>query len=241
MARSRTLASMRQQVVWRADAVGFEARHEPARVDAELNQSIQAFRRMVSAANVTRFLRSHQTTLPVGATSPHPFGLLDLSAVDPPVVEVYSVLVTLDGSEVRQLHPVNFTALDKFQRCSGLQSARPVAFVTVADTGLGVLPPADKAYPCVVWYLPLLPDLVDDGDEFDGVAGWEDWPIWDVVVKLCNRDQHPNAYQMAVAEREQTWARIRGNVPANRTLATERRDTWGERELDELESSRWWP
>ena len=70
------------------------------------------------------------------------------------------------------------------------------------------MPPPNSAYTAVVWYLPVLADLTSDSDTFNGVAGWEEFIVWDVVTKLIVRDQYPQAFQMALAKRDEMFADI---------------------------------
>ncbi|HLV68330.1 MAG TPA: hypothetical protein VKY73_21080 [Polyangiaceae bacterium] len=229
MARNRTLQSLRDQVRWQSDTLGLDSRHSDARIDSALNQSIQRFREKVSAAGITHYLVSTTGTLTAGATAPHPFSVLDLSAVSPAVVRVYGLDVTIDGSRIRDLFCVPFTDRARYQDWRGPSAERPIAYAHFSTAKLAILPPPDGAYPYVCWYLPVLPDLLDDGDEFDGVAGWEEWIVWDVVLKLCNRDQYPQAHGMAMNERELVWRDVQhASASVNRTLVVQRKDTWGE-------------
>lgn len=57
-----------------------------------------------------------------------------------------------------------------------------------------------------VRYNPAPPFTTDDGDQLDGVAGWEQWVVYDLAVKLKNREEgDPSAL---MAERARLEARI---------------------------------
>src|SRR5690606_41976259 len=118
MARNRTLQSLRDQVRWQSDTLGLDSRHSDARIDSALNQSIQRFREKVSAAGITHYLVSTTGTLTAGATAPHPFSVLDLSAVSPATVRVYGPDLNIDDSLIRDLFgaPVTERAFDQYGR-----------------------------------------------------------------------------------------------------------------------------
>jgi hypothetical protein len=56
-------------------------------------------------------------------------------------------------------------------------------------------------------YVQAPQDLSADGDEFDGVAGWEEWAIRSVCIDVCHRQKTDPSVHMA--EREKVEQRIR--------------------------------
>ena len=234
MARTRTLAQLRSDLEYLADIQNLTSRHDTANKNRAINQAIQAFREKLSAEGIAHYLQPNTVTLTPGATSPYPFGVLDLSAFSPQVVRVYRVHVTVDN-RVYDLEGVEFTEVTRYQDdWSGIRSGIPVAFASQTTYKLALMPPPDGAYSAVVWYLPVLPDLSNDSDTFDGVAGWEDWVVLDAAVRIANRDRDQTQIALLKEERVIRWAEIIHSASrVNRATTTRRRDTVGERVLRE--------
>lgn len=227
MARNRTLANLRADVRFLSDTQGLTVRHVDADLSRAINQSIQRFREMVSANSINHYLTSVTKTTTAGATSPYPFQTLDLSSETPAVVRVYAVDALIRGNVV-PLTPEQFSARADYQGSRGL-TGQPAAFANWTTYKLAILPAPDAVYSLVVWYLPQATDLSADGDTFDGIAGYEEWVVWDVVVKLINRDQFPQLYATATAERDalkRDMVHALGGV--NQRSVGTRRDTVGE-------------
>lgn len=212
MARNATLLTLRTDISDQADfagAIGSTSRYTTTQLNRWINQSIQRFRERLSNEGAQHYLTHATGTLTVGATSPFAFGTLDLSAASPSVVRIYGFDITVNG-ETKSLTHVPFTERDRFG--GALNTGEPVAWSNYGTAKLAIFPPPDTAYTYVVWYLPVLADLSSDGDNFDGVAGWEDFIVWDVVCRSIVKDQYPQAYATAVNERERTWADIVQNA-----------------------------
>lgn len=205
MSRSVTLQQLREDVQSRADVAGATLRTTPSLINRELNQAVQRFRERLSTEGATHYLAATTGSLSVGATSPYPFYVLDLTGVSPAVVRTYGVDITIDG-EARSLSHVPFTERAEYGGPSN--TGIPSAWAHFNTAKIAILPPSMNAYPYVVWYLPVLADMTSDASTLDGVAGWEEFVTWDVVCRLIVRDQYPTAYQMAVSYRTEIWTDI---------------------------------
>lgn len=242
MARERTLGELKGDLRYLADAQGLTLRHTDSDITRALNQSIQRFRGKVSAEGLTHFLLYTSGTMPVGVTSPFGFGVIDLTAVTPACVQIYGIDVQFSGGCWDALDAVEFTERNRYASEYGNQTRPPVAFANFQTCKAGIFPASDSAYPYVAWYLPLFEDLANDSDAFDGVAGWEEWVVWDATIPMINRDQYPQAYAMATAERAERWNDIiRVAAKVNRGSVTRRRDTWGESMHKRARSRDRWP
>lgn len=212
MSRLVTLLQLRTDVADRCDitgAVGASQRYTPTALNRLINQSVNRFRERLSGEGATHFLVAATGSLPVGATSPYPFGVLDLSAVSPGVVRTYGLDVTVNGV-VYTLKHVPFTARADYG--GPLCKSVPQAWAHYQTSKIAILPPSDSAYTYVAWYLPVLTDMSLDADTFDGVSGWEEYVIWDVTLKLIVKDQYPQAFGIASAERDLCWQDIFRNA-----------------------------
>lgn len=229
--RTRTLTQLISDLRLLSDTQNLTTRHDDASLTRAINQAIQRFREKLSTEGINHYLQPSTVTLSVGATSPYPFTTLDLSALSPGVVRVYQVHVTVDN-RVIPLEGVEFTEVTRYQDVyQGVKSGVPLAFANWTTNKLAIVPPPDSAYSAVVWYLPVLADLVNGADTFDGVAGWEDWVVYQAAIQIANRDRDQTQIALLASERDRIWAElIRSAGRVNRAATTRRRDTWGERE-----------
>ncbi len=208
MSRTVTLAQLRADIAAQADfTIGSAGRYTSAILNRFINQSIQRFRERLSTEGSTHFLVAASGTLTPGATSPYQFNVLDLSAVSPSLVRTFGVDVTLQSTSViRSLSHTPFTMRSDY---GGPQMrGEPLAWAHFQTRKIAIMPSPQQAYPYTVWYLPVLDDLVQDSDTFDGVAGWEDYIVWDVVCRMITRDQYQDSYPLASGERDRIWADI---------------------------------
>lgn len=210
MSRNVTLLQLRTDIAAQADIVGGTARYTAATLNRFINQSIQRFREKLSSEGAQHYLVSSSSTLGIGATSPYPFYLLDLTALNPSIVRTYGIDITLNGGIIRMLTHVPFNARTDYG--GSVVKGEPIAWAHVNTRKVAIMPAPNSAYVYVLWYLPVLADLAADGDMFDGVAGWEDFIVWDVVCRLIIRDQYMTAYQTASAYRSEIWADILRNA-----------------------------
>lgn len=239
MSRTRTLTQMLTDVRWQADQLGAVLRNDDTGITRALNQSIQRYREWLSEEGNPLYLTPHSGTFAVGATAPYSFGTVDMSSWSPTPVHVYSLEMTVNG-RVLDVPQIPFEQRNDYQSryadpILGNQSGFPVGFFRQQST-LGIVPPPSGAYPYTAWYMPLLPDLVSGGDTFDGVAGYEEWLVWDVLVKLVVREREGELYAIATAERERLQADILQRLRQDRPSVTRRQDQRGMRQR-----GRWLP
>lgn len=235
MARTRQLVDLRGDVRWRCDQEGATLRHTDAKLTRELNQSIQRFRLKISRdAGLSYYLTKSTGTTPTGAVSANePWTSLTHGITD--LVWIRSLSITANG-QASPLEQVAHDALYEFQ--NGGRAGVPRAFTSSDLTTLFLLPASDGAYPYVLFYLPKGTDLSADSDTFDGIAGWEDWPVLDVCTKVLMRDEHPEQVATFEAYKDQIWADIERHAVRGRAGPHKRVDMHGRRYLDRR-LSRW--
>jgi hypothetical protein len=229
--RTRTLTNLLADVRWQADQLGATLRNTDPDLTRALNQSIQAFREWISDNGFQYYLRPSSGVCPIGATSPYAFGLLDISAISPAVVRVYGLDLTVNNV-IYSLDAVTFAERNTFQGflSDTNKSGIPIAFSMYTNTGVALLPPAQAAYPYTLWYLPVGTDLTAGSDTFDGIAGWEEWLYWDMLVKLVVRESDAAKAQIASGERERVQAAIlKRSRHLQRQGPSIKRDTRGEK------------
>jgi hypothetical protein len=203
--RSVSLGQLKADALEQANAAGATTRFAPTLITRRINQSIQRFREKVSTEGSTRYLSAVSGTLGVGPTSPYPFHVLDLGAVATGIVRTYGLDITIDG-DTRSLLQVPFADRDKYG--GGRVRGIPAAWAHYQDTKVAILPPPASAYDYTAWFLPVLPDLVDDSDTWDGVSGHEEFVTLDVALTFIARDQYPEAYQLVADRASTVWQDI---------------------------------
>lgn len=233
MSRTRSLTNLLTDIRWQADQLGATLRNDDASLTRALNQSIQRYREWFSEQGSPLYLTAKSGVLTVGATSPYSYGTLDMSAWTPTPVHVYTMEVTVNG-RIYNVPRVPWEQRNDYQSryadpLVGTHVGYPVGFFQQQQT-LGIVPASDGAYPYTAWYMPLLPDLVSGGDTFDGIAGYEEWLVWDVMTKLVVRDQEAERYGMATAERDRIQQDILQRLRQDRPSVARREDRRGDRQ-----------
>lgn len=241
MARNVTLSQLRTDISTQADiSTNASGRYTPTQLNRYINQSIQRFREKLSSEGVQHYLVSTTGTTSTGATSPHPFLLLDLSAVSPGIVRIYGLDISFQGVTTTLNH-IPFADRDQFG--GPTNRGIPSAWANMNTAKVAIFPPPSQAITYVAYYLPVSTDLSADGDTFDGVAGWEDYIVWDVVTKLIVRDQYAQAFALATQTRNEVWADILRNATRVTSAggAVTGRDSMGRRGLWPMARSRQLP
>ncbi len=90
----------------------------------------------------------------------------------------------------------------------------PERWLPVRSEGEGwvlvVSPLPDKVYAIRFEYTPSWVDLDNDGDEFDGIGGYEDYVVYDAAVRISERDaNHDGRLPILLAARDRAEADVR--------------------------------
>lgn len=235
MARQITLERLEHLVRWQSDMVGADLRHESADLRVELNDSIRRYREWISDRGASFYLREWTGTLPIGPGHPDTdptvnlaFGLLDISSVDPAVVQVYGIDV-YENDEMNELVKVEFQQRNFYS--DDLRSlldyrTGPSAFFIYDSTKVAILPPVRAALKFVLWYLPDIRDLTEDEDVFDpALNGGEKWVVWDVCEKIASRDNYQPMLAAAVNGKATVATELVRRAPARVKGGMSRIDT----------------
>ena len=210
--RTVTLAQLRLDVQNQADIAGLTQRHGATLLNRLINQSVQRFRERLSGEGSRHFLTVATGTMQSGPTSGFPFHSLDVGAVASGIVRVFGLDVQNSSGGWRRLEHTTFEDRARFGGGSPSSVGTPSVWAEYQTTKLAVMPPPDRSTNYNCWYLPVLNDMQSDSATFDGVAGWEDYVVYDVSVRIMTRDQLSPGYQMLVAERDRIWADILRNA-----------------------------
>lgn len=190
MARSRTLQDLLADVRWIADAEGATSRHTDKKLVRALNQSIQAFRLMIS---------EHSPYYITSTTTASSSATVSLAAITD-IVAIYGVDVSVSG-EMRELYPFQLSERNRWESSTTSETGIPTAY-RYSGGSLLIRPTPDGSYTYTIWYLPTGTDMTAtyDADDalatssssFDGIAGWEDWIVYDTALRISSRDAGVN-------------------------------------------------
>lgn len=231
MARTRRLDELRADLRKQFDLESMTARHPDANLTRAINQSIQEFREIISDAGLPYFLTTstNGATLSVGATSPYPFGAVTVSAFSPTILRLYGFDIKVGNIWV-SLDPVNFDERNDRQGdwLTGSVTGQPRVFFLFNAAQVAYSPAADAAYEYKMYYLPPATDLSADADTFDGIAGWEEWVVFNAGSKMLLRDSQSEQYAVFSAERQRLLEGILARANhRQRAGATKRHDVRG--------------
>lgn len=235
MSRTRQLSELRDDVRYLADIERATDRHPDADLTRLINQSVQAWRELVSDAGHTFFLTIDSGTTSAGSST---------IALAAGYFRVYGIDVEYQ-SEWRELYPYEFAERNKYESAiAGTEQGVPVYYrPRYASTVIDIMPTSDAAYNYRVHGLAVPTDLSNDADTFDGIAGWEDWVVYDVACKVATRDANVNDnYELLAAERAKIEQRIVSAAgKAQLDKPTRRIDTRGRRRgLERAGKWHWW-
>jgi hypothetical protein len=239
MARTKTLLELRTTVRKRADCVGdtTTGRHTNAEINAAINDSWQAMRELVSKNNQL-YLKPAVATFAQGATAPYAWNVISLPE---DCFRIYGFDVQVSARDIRTLLPMSFGERNEFMGHYGQNVGIPQGFFlynlgTELNAGVtagkvGIIPAPDAGYQYTLWYLPAWTAVTSDSNVFDGVAGWDDWVVEDVVLKLAETDNDMSGTaQLALQRQAAALARLMdGAGSASQTGPVRRIDVAGMR------------
>lgn len=227
-----------------ADAAGMTLRHTDADLTTEFRSSWTALRDLVSEAGSGMFLRWDTATLAAGAFTgavaggATTFGALQLAD---DVERIIAIEAVISATDIRPLEPISIEQRQRSGDRMQILSGAPTGFFvfnveervltsTTVSYGLvvGVVPIPDRAY---VVNMAVLPGGPQGVSSIKCMAGWDDWLVWDLVVKLASRDNDmANTYAIALREREACWTnRVAPACAVQRVAPLKRFDQAGQR------------
>src|SRR5882762_1964096 len=82
---------------------------------------------------------------------------------------------------------------------------------SVANSGndsIKLIPMPNGQFNCTLWYYPTLDMLVNPGDTFDGINGFEEFAVLDAAIKLLTKQERFDHANLLMARQQQEQARI---------------------------------
>jgi hypothetical protein len=221
MARTRTLAELREEVRQRADVEDATAWLPNAELTRYINQSIARLYDKITQADEGNFVTLTVDNTSAGSNS---LGL----AGD--FYKLIHVEVDLGGDKPQALNRWSFKERHLYGS-SGWVAGEPIAY-RLTGSILNFMPTPEAAHALSIWYIPAITDLADDADTFDGRNGWEEWVVLDAAIKVKAKEE--TDIGELVHERDALWADICPSVA--------HQDQSGPDYVQDVESSgRGWP
>lgn len=222
---SRTVASLIDDVRYRADIRGMTDRHPDSDIRRLLSQSFRGCRAKLTENGFTGFLAS--TTPAALSTSTPSDGDYTSIPVPDDSSSILGVDIDLGSGRWVSMEPMSFSARHDYIDRGGpprswcifsLPTTTPDTTLTAGSIRL--YPKTDSAYNYVITYLTQFPELSNDNHVVHGFDGdWFEWVVWDVVIKLSASDNDSQGtYQIAMQERMLVEQRVMTNISRyNRT------------------------
>ena len=205
MALARTLLQMRTSARQRAAMENSQFVTDPE-VDEYLNYGLEQLYDKLIAARGQNYYRSIQTVTTVANQS-----LYALASDFYQLISGDWQVSTGGGNPLMiSLRPYNEAERNRYRWYPGWYYNRPV-YYQLQGNNISFIPMPAGVNTVFLNYVPAFIRLVNNGDTFDGVSGWEEWAIWSAVVDMLSKEESDVSVPMAkMAAREM---RITGLAP----------------------------
>ena len=204
MARTRTLSQMREESYRRADCEGAYDRHDRADVDRDLNQGSAEMWDALIEARGAEYLQTSATLTTTADTSSYA-----LTSAAPTFYILIGVRVDETGGyPLTKFAPHEEAALRDPNAGGGWPTHYQLRRTGAGVSSLVILPEHEAGLTIAVDYVPAFTDMVDDTDTFDGLNGWEDYPIDFAARKMAMRDEDWDLADRLEKDMARTKARI---------------------------------
>lgn len=208
MARLVTLEQLIARVRYQADLGSMSQRHPDSELTTLINQSIQELR-LILAREGNEYYATEDTGSTVAGTRGYSLPSDFLAA--------YGISLTVSGD--------TFPLKDYSLVERGFPSSGIPTHYRVVSGEIWFHPTPDGAYSYSLLYLPVSDDL-EATDTFDGIAGWEDWIVYDTSLRALARDDDDEQFAKILAMKRSKEKSIVGEAGRRqRTGPVIRRDT----------------
>lgn len=173
MARARSLLTIRNAARALADQAN-TAFVTDAQANVMINQSLNDLWEKITTADPSRYVTESTVAATTGVkTYALPADFYKLRYLD-----------KVSGTDRYTVHPYLVSEKNRYR----LGIARDIPFYSLIGQNLTFEPdPGTATYK--LGYLQLFTELASDADTFDGVAGWEDYTIWDVAGRMAVKEE----------------------------------------------------
>lgn len=252
MSRPVALSVLRARVRELADLGGdtTSGRYPNTRINRELNASWQRGREIaVTQGDGLLYLRQTGPTVMASGTldSTSSFQVIRWPHL---AVQIHGIDVIFADNDIVSLQPMSWGDRNIFSN-EGQVTGKPVGFCVInigdevncdVESGrIAIFPAPDTEYTYTCWYIPVWTDRTEDDHVFNGIAGHEDWAVWDTVIKIATGDADmQKVVDIAMAERVKAEALLTTRVNRlQRVGPLQRRDVAGQ-QRSRRHTVRWW-
>lgn len=184
MARTATLAEMRNQARQRADMVNSQFCSD-SEINEYVNQSIaELYDILVSKFEHYYIASSNITVVANTDTYNLPAAMYKVLGLDLDSTTSFVNPVTLK--------PFMFSERNRYSYVNSVLHGNLANLRYILQgTQVRVIPPPSMSGVIRVWYIPHQTKLVLDADTFDGINGWEEYVVIDVAMKMKIKEETP--------------------------------------------------
>ncbi len=116
------------------------------------------------------------------------------------------------------VHNFNFEERNRYNQFTAIRSSYPAIRYRVMGSSdlegngfIKIIPKAGAGGTYRMWYVPKCPTLVADGDEFNGINGWEEYVIVDCAIKMLEKQE--DDVSVFLAQKKALIERIEAMAP----------------------------
>jgi hypothetical protein len=199
VARTRTLVQMREEARSRVDVEAATLWLTDATLTRMINQSIARLERKLADHDEDLVVKSTPGTVnTVAGTERYALPSDFYKLIGAPEVNL--------GNGPQQLKRWSWDERPSYLDASGWSPNAPVSYRLYGRDQISFLPIPSAVHAVTVHYVPTPTQLAADADFYDGRAGWEEWVIVDVAMKIEIKAERDIAELRA--ERDELWADI---------------------------------
>lgn len=194
MAATQTLDNMILSVRRRANIESQTGFISDAEITEYLNYTLSdLYDRLVQAGGQPWFRSSYSLTTVNGT---------DTYTLPSDFYRMMSVDVNIGGNLVVCARPFMEFERNRFKWFyQGWFSSRPIYYRLQGLTNIKFVPAPSAAFAVTLNYYPTFTKLVNAGDTFDGVNGWEEWAVWRTAAYCkAKGDEDPGYCESMAAE-----------------------------------------
>lgn len=218
---TQTGQQMLDRVRFAADIQANTARHTDADLLSAINQSICAYKRMMSRYDSQNYAAGTVITTTSGVAT----------VALPATEEVLAAICSLQNVTTT-MHKAGLQEQTQYQITGRPATYRVNDVGTVGSSVLVLYPTPDSAYQIQVQYVASHTDVTSSTTWSPEIRGADDWVVYDVACKVAMRDAHPR-FGMLQAERSRQEGLLRDMALRTREPG-HRMDTRGQRRVNDL-------
>jgi len=220
MARTRTLTNLIADVRAVADIEG-DLHVTDAQITEFLNQGITELYDMLVEARGHEYYLTSGTVATVSGTETY--------SLPTDFMELHKVDIAVNGSNW-DLTPYSLHERNDYNQTSG-GSTYPVVYRVIGGN-ISLLPVPRAVYTVTLRYVPCATRLASGSDTFDGISGWEEYPIWRAAAYCLAKEESDPSFAL------QMLATLKKRIE---NMATKRNAYGAERVRDVYAITQPWP